>query len=104
MEAMLAQRFSFDCPAVGGSRTRRWQRLQQEGGALSNLENAQGSCLTTKAHALSTTLPSLPLKLDANRGDFRPFDAEIGRPLWAGVHFKSYPIRDHLSPHTGRSS
>ena len=35
---------------------------------MSILETAQGSCLATKAHALSATLPDFPLKLDANTG------------------------------------
>ena len=40
MQAMPAQPLSLDGPTVGGSKTRRQECLQQEGGASSNLRNA----------------------------------------------------------------
>ena len=103
MQAMPAQPLSLDGPTVGGSKTRRQECLQQEGGASSNLRNAWGSCLSTKAHALSTTLPS-SLQSRCRLWEFQVLGwGEKERLLQAGVTLRSRPIKNHLSPHTGRS-
>lgn len=45
------------------------------------------------------TRPPSPTRCE--RGNVRHLDGEAGRPLWAGVCLKSYPVRDQLSPQEG---
>lgn len=105
MEAELAQGFSLDHPA---GCCRGWQQDQKEAvpsgrrtWCKPNVPSAHVSWQHSCSFHYITWLTS---QIRRECENLRHFDGETGALLWAEVHLRSHPVRDHFSPHSGRGS